>query len=180
MSQTSVNDLNQPVTERDHTYGPADASVTLVEYGDYECPYCEQAHRVMKELRGELNDEVQFVFRNFPLRQMHPHAELAAEAAEAASAQGAFWEMHDHLYEHQDALEREDLDGYAAELGLDEDEFVRALNEGRHEERVQQDFLNGAHSGVNATPTFFINGTRYDGQWDAPTLRAALEDAMRQ
>jgi protein-disulfide isomerase len=169
-----------PVGERDHIRGPESAPVTLVEYGDYECPYCGQAYWVIRELERLEGDVMRFVFRNFPLATIHPHAERAAEAAEAAGAQGKFWEMHDTLYEHQQALEDEDLLQYAAAIGLDLPRFARELREGVHQARVREDFLSGVRSGVNGTPTFFINDVRHDGPWDLDTLFAAVENAARR
>ena len=180
MSQSRVTQLAESVSDRDHTQGPADAPVTLVMYGDYECPYCQEAFRAVKQLREDetVTEQTRFVFRNFPLTSVHPHAQQAAEAAEAAAAQGQFWEMHDVLYEHQDALELDDLKEYAEQLGLDGEYLVQELEQGAFTERVQEDLLSGARSGVNGTPTFFINGERYDEQWDPGALRAALEDAV--
>jgi protein-disulfide isomerase len=169
--------LKPPVGANDHVEGPAKAPVTLVEYGDYECPYCGQAYPVVKALQERLGKQLRFVFRNFPLSEAHPHAEHAAEAAEAAAAQGKFWEMHDHLYENQDALDDEDLVGYAKALGLDVPRFVREMEEHRYAERVREDFRSGVRSGVNGTPTFFINGARHDGPFDLGSLLAAIEEA---
>ncbi len=170
--------LAVPISEeRDHVRGPRVAPVTLVEYGDYECPYCGQAYFVVKELERRAGNLMRFVFRNFPLTTVHPHAERAVEAAEAAGAQGKFWEMHDILYENQQALEGEDLLEYAALVGLDIPRFVREMREGRYLNRMREDFLSGARSGVNGTPTFFINGLRHDGAWELATLMAAIENA---
>ena len=172
-------ELTLPVGERDHAQGPADAPVTLVEYGDYECPYCGHAYPIVKEVQQRLGDRLRFVFRNFPLATMHPHAEHAAEAAETAAAQGKFWEMHDQLYEHQRALDDHSLGRYAAQIGLDVDQFARDMEAHAQEPRVKEDFLSGVRSGVNGTPTFFINGARFDDSWDAETLLAALEEAAK-
>jgi formate-nitrite transporter family protein len=161
----SVATLTPPVSEADHSAGPDGAPVTLVEYGDYECPYCGMAHPIVKRAQGELGSQLRFVFRNFPLAEAHPHARLAAQAAEAAGAQGKFWEMHDMLFEHQDALEVEDLVAYAKAIGLDTQQFARDLENGRYATRVRDDFRSGVKSGVNGTPTFFMNGARYDGSW---------------
>jgi protein-disulfide isomerase len=155
------------------------APVTLVEYGDYECPYCGQAYYVVKDLERRAGNLMRFVFRNLPLTTIHPHAERAAEAAEAAGAQGKFWEMQDCLYENQEALEDDDLKRYAAMVGLDIQQFVREMREGRYLNRVRDDFLSGMRSGVNGTPTFFINGVRYDGSWDLATLMTAIEKVAR-
>jgi protein-disulfide isomerase len=170
--------LKPSVSERDHVQGPARGPVTLVEYGDYECPYCGQAYPIVKELQKRLGSQLRFVFRNFPLKEAHPHAEIAAEAAEAASAQGRFWEMHDLLYENQQALEDEDLVQYAGSLGLDVKVFARDLKEHTYAPRVREDFMSGVRSGVNGTPTFFINGTRHDGSYDFATMLAAIEEAV--
>jgi len=170
--------LAVPVSEdRDHIRGPRIAPVTLLEYGDYECQYCGQAYYVLKELEQRAGNLMKFVFRNFPLTTVHPHAERAAEAAEAAGAQGKFWEMHDLLYENQQALEDEDLMKYAAWADLDINRFVRDMREGRYLNRIREDFLSGTRSGVNGTPTFFINGFRHDGSWDLITLMTAIEEA---
>jgi protein-disulfide isomerase len=169
--------LTLPVGERDHVQGPADAPVTLVEYGDYECPHCGRAYPIVKQVRARLGRRLRFVFRNFPLRESHPHAEHAAEAAEAAGAQGKFWEMHDRLFERQFALDDDYLVEYARELGLDGPRVGRELAAGTYAPRVREDFRSGVTSGVNGTPTFFINGVRHDGSWDVEPLVAALEAA---
>jgi protein-disulfide isomerase len=166
--------LTVPVNDSDHVQGPAEAAVTLVEYGDFECPYCAAAHIIVKKAQELMADQLRFVFRHFPLTQIHPHAEPAAEASEAAGAQGQFWEMHDVLYENQPMLDSPHLVTFAKELGLDVKTFVRELESGIHRERVRQDFLSGVKSGVNGTPAFFINGVRYDGSWDLPPLVEAL------
>ena len=167
-----------PVSEdRDHIRGPKTAPVTLVEYGDYECPFCGQVYHVLKDLRQRAGNLARFVFRNFPLTTIHPHAERAAEAAEAAGAQGKFWEMHDLLFENQQSLKDEDLLKYRVSAGLDNSRFVADMREGRYVNRVREDFLSGARSGVNGTPTFFINGARHDGSWEIGPLLAAIEDA---
>jgi protein-disulfide isomerase len=172
--------LTPPVGVHDHAVGPSGAPVTLVEYGDFECPYCGQAYPIVKAIQERLGDRIRFVFRNFPLSESHPHAEHAAEAAEAAGAQGRFWEMHDVLYEHQRALADRDLIGYAAGLGLDAARVARELEQGAFAAKVRADFRGGVRSGVNGTPTFFINGVRYDGSWADPEgLERALSDAAR-
>ena len=170
--------LKPPVGPKDHVQGPADAPVTVVEFGDYECPYCGEAYPVVKALQERLGDQICFVFRNFPLAQAHPHAEEAAEAAEAAASQGKFWEMHDMLYENQDALEPEDLVRYARALDLDLPRFVREMGDHLYAERVREDFRSGVRSGVNGTPTFFINGVRHNGPFDLVSLLAAIEEAV--
>jgi protein-disulfide isomerase len=170
--------LTVPVTERDHVIGPATAPVTLVEYGDYECPFCGAAHGVTKELVRLLGDDLRFAFRHFPLTQIHPLAALAAEAAEAAGAQGRFWEMHDLLFENQPKLAPADLLGYAQLLGLDLDRFSLELERHVHRPRVREDFLSGVRSGVNGTPTFFVNGARHNGGWDLESMLAAIRAAV--
>jgi len=172
--------LSMPIAEtRDHINGPRSAPVTLVEYGDYECSYCGKAYGILKELQARVGEQVRLAFRNFPLTQVHPHAQRAAEAAEAAAAQGRFWPMHDMLYEHQDALEEDDLIAYAAELGLDLDRFQIDLSQGTHLERIREDFMSGVRSGMNGTPTSFVNGRRHDGPWDLQSLTAAVTAAVR-
>ncbi|MFL7891683.1 MAG: Na+/H+ antiporter NhaA [Anaerolineales bacterium] len=178
MVATSTPKLTQPVAERDHILGPEDASITLVEYGDLECPYCRQVSPVIGELRNRLGKRVRYVFRHFPIRTSHPHAQLAAEAAEAAGAQGKFWEMQDLLLEHQDALELSHLVEYASQLELDLEQFKHDLEQHVYVERVKEDFHSGVRSGVNGTPTFFINGTRYDGAWDLESLLDAVEKPL--
>ena len=168
-----------PVGATDHTRGPATAPVTLVEYGDFECPHCRRAYPILKEVQSRLGSRLRFVFRNFPLTKVHEHAEHAAEVAEAAAAQGRFWEMHDRLFERQFALEDEHLIEYAQELGLDAARVARELAAHTYQARVRDDFIGGVRSGANGTPTFFINGIRFDGSWDEDTLTAALEDAAR-
>jgi protein-disulfide isomerase len=170
--------LTMPVAEdRDHIQGPLDAPVTLVQYGDYECPYCGAAYPIIKEVQAQMGEKLRFVFRNFPITTSHPHAERAAEAAEAAASQDKFWEMHDLLYENQRNLRDQDLRGYAEKLGLDVELFDKELAEHVHAERVHEDFMSGVRSGVNGTPTFYINGARHDDSYETQPLRAALEGA---
>ena len=166
--------------DRDHAQGPSDAPVTLVEYGDYECPYCGEAYPIVKAVQEQMGERLRFVFRNFPLTNSHPHAQHAAEAAETAAAQGKFWEMHDHLFEHQGALGDANLAQYAREVGLDESRFTSEMTEHAHAERVREDFMGGIRSGVNGTPTFFVNGVRHDEGYDAETLLSALKHAASQ
>ena len=163
--------------DRDHIQGPADAALTLVEYGDYECPYCGAAYPIVKELQARMGDRLRFVFRNFPISTSHPHAEQAAEAAEAAAAQSRFWEMHDLLYENQRRLRDQDLHAYAEQLGIDVERFDKDLAEQVHAPRVREDFMSGVRSGVNGTPSFYVNGARHDDSYDFETLLAALERA---
>jgi len=168
-----------PVSERDHIRGPANAPVTLVEYGDYECPYCGMANSIVDEIRRELGNDLRFVFRNFPLTEVHPHAEHAAEIAEAAGTHHKFWEMHDLLYAHQDALGDQHLAEYVTLLGIPTTEVKRALAQHAYMDRVHEDFMSGVRSGVNGTPTFFINGSRHDGSYERDVLLAAIADAAR-
>ena len=171
--------LQPPVSDTDHVRGRRDAPLTLVEYGDFECPYCGMAYPVVKRVERELGDELRVVFRHFPLSEQHPHAQHAAEAAEAAGAQGCFWEMHDTMFEHQDALDDADLIGYAQDIGIDASEVARALASGAFRKVVRDHFRSGVISGVNGTPTFYVNGARYDGSWNtADDLIAALRGAV--
>jgi protein-disulfide isomerase len=170
--------LTVPVSaDRDHIQGPTEAPVTLVEYGDYECPYCGAAYPIVKDVQARLGEKLRFVFRNFPITTSHPHAQQAAEAAEAAASQGRFWEMHDVLYENQKRLRDPDLRDYAEQLGLDLQKFDEDLAEHVHAARVREDFMSGVRSGVNGTPTFYINGSRHDESYEADTLLAALQRA---
>jgi protein-disulfide isomerase len=167
--------LTVPVSpDRDHIRGPIDAPVTLVEYGDYECPFCGAAHPIVLAVKREMGDQLRFVFRHFPLTTVHPHAELAAEAAEAAGSEGKFWSMHDMLYENQQRLDPGALAAYAAALEMDLLRFTTELQSHVHAEKVRQDFMSGVRSGVNGTPTFFINDKRHDASWDFETLSAAV------
>lgn len=171
--------LTLPVGPRDHVIGPKNAPLTLVEYGDFQCPYCREAYPIVKQVLGAWEKRLRFAYRHFPLTRVHPNAEHAAEAAEAADAQGAFWQMHDILFERQFALEDENLVEYATELGLDADRIAGALAAGTFRDRVREDFLSGVKSGVNGTPTFFINGVRYDGGYDFESLVGALEGSVK-
>jgi protein-disulfide isomerase len=168
---------NLPTAGRDHIQGPIDAPIKLLEYGDFECPFCGRAYPIVEIIRHELGDSLCFAFRHFPLATMHPHSERAAEAAEAAGAQGRFWEMHKLLFENQNALENEDLARYAAKLGLDAKHLIAEVLSGAHSERIMEDFRSGARGGVNGTPTFFINGERYEGAQVLEDLLAALTRA---
>ena len=166
--------LTVPVSDRDHVLGPATAPVTLLEYGDYECPFCGAAHPIVKQVIGAMGDDLRFAYRHFPLTQTHPHAYQAAEAAEAAGAQGRFWEMHDLLFENQARLSLRDLITLATGLGLDPDRFIGDLRSHAHARRLREDFLSGIRSGVNGTPTFFVNGVRQNGGFDLESLLEAL------
>ena len=169
--------LTPPVADRDHVQGSRHAKVTLVEYGDYQCPFCLEAYPIVKQLQETVGDRMRFAFRNFPLTNAHPNAQHAAEAAESAASQGKFWEMHDYLYEHQARLEDADLIAYAHKLHLDPARFTRDLESHAFAPKVREDFLSGVKSGVNGTPSFFINGFRHDGPWDFEALTAAVVNA---
>jgi formate-nitrite transporter family protein len=163
------------VHDNDHVLGSDDAPITLIEYGDFECPHCGRAYPIVHEVINKMGNNLRFVYRHFPLQEQHPHALHAAEAAESAGAQAKFWEMHDQLFEHQDALEDEDLVRYAAAVGVDEERVRAELDKGTYEENVRSDFMSGVRGGVNGTPTFFINGDRFDGDWsDASAFERAL------
>jgi protein-disulfide isomerase len=176
----STSGLTVPVSAHDHAQGPADAPVTLVEYGDYECPYCGKVFPIVQRIQERMGDRLRFVFRNFPIATSHPHARKAAEAAEAAGGQGQFWPMHDLLYRHQHALEDADLVRYAGRLGLDVERFEQDLSNHTYAQRVRDDFMSGVRSGVAGTPGFFINGAIYQDRWDEEPLLAALEAAAQR
>jgi protein-disulfide isomerase len=165
---------------RDHIRGPEDAPVTLLEYGDFECPYCGRAEEVIRQLLRDTGSDVRYVWRNLPLNDVHPWAQLAAEASEAAAAQGAFWEMHDALLAHQDELEMRDLVRYAEELNLDVERFRRDIREQTYADRVAADVTSADESGVSGTPTFFINGRRHYGVYDIDTLTQAVRTAKQR
>ena len=169
--------LTPPVSARDRVLGPADARVTLVEYGDYECPYCGALHPVIEAARKAFGGNLRFAFRHFPLRSSHPHALAAAKAAEAAGEQGRFWELHDRLYQRQTELEAEDLLRHARELGLDMGRFERELGARTHEIRIREDLASAAQSGAGGTPSLFINGELYQGPLERDDLFAALARA---
>jgi protein-disulfide isomerase len=170
-----MNRLTVPITERDHLRGSPDAPAVLVEYGDFECPYCGAAYGAVKKLEKDLPDTLAVVFRQFPLVNVHPHAELAAEAAEAAGAQGRFWRMHDVLFEHQDALATADLMKYAAALHLDLKRFASDLSGHVFLSKIEDDMRGGLQSGVKGTPTFFINGVLHQGGHDEASLLASIK-----
>ncbi|MGW0505543.1 DsbA family protein [Micromonospora sp. NPDC003241] len=169
--------LRTPVTEHDHVRGPVDAPVTIVEYGDFQCPFCGTAHRNLQEVQRQRADTVRLVYRHFPIANIHPYAERAAEAAEAAGRRGRFWEMHDWLYEHQDQLDPVHLTLGIEQLGLPVDEVDAEI--GRHAggDRIRQDFVGAIRSGVDASPTLFVNGDRHDGDVDPGTLLTVVDDA---
>jgi protein-disulfide isomerase len=168
-----------PVSERDHNQGPTTAAVTLVQYGDYECPYTRRSTWVVQAIQQELGDQLRFVYRNFPLTEIHPHALHAALAAEAAAAQGKFWQMHDYIFHHQHTLEDADLAQFAEVVGLDMQQYARDMTEQRALALIEEDMEGGERSGVQGTPTFFINGVLYGGSWEHDALLAALQAAGR-
>lgn len=171
--------LAVPVSERDHVRGPARAPVTLVEYGDFQCPFCGAAWWVLRDMEARYSGDLKVVFRQFPLVELHPLAMTAAESSEAAGAQGRFWEMHDVLFQNQPNLLPEHLVAYAAELGLDVDAFVADVEGHRHVSKIRADFMGGVRSGVNGTPCLFINGERFNGPADGALLARAIEAARR-
>lgn len=177
MTEQGPARLARPVSDHDHAEGPTTAAIELVEYGDYECPYCRAAAPIAHELRRLLGDQLRYVYRHFPSAGAHPRAARAAEAAEAAGAQGQFWAMHAHLFAHQDALDDDDLLGHAAALGLDAERFARDLTERAFAGRVREDLLSGQESGVGQTPTFYLDGLRYNRQVGLRQLLAAIREA---
>jgi protein-disulfide isomerase len=170
--------LKPPLGDRDHIVGLPEAKIELVEYGDFECAHCGRAFLIVNQLRTDVGGTLRFAYRHFPLAKMHPHARKAAEAAEAAGAQGKFWEMHDALFKHAPELELPQLIEYAQELGLDISKFETELVSGAYAARVQEDLTSGVRSGVNGTPTFFINGKRHNGSYDYDSLRTAMDLAL--
>jgi protein-disulfide isomerase len=179
-AESTNADLVIPVSELDHALGPADAPVTLVEYGDYECPDCAAAFPIVKRLQKTLGDRLRFVFRNFPQNSIHPHASVAAQAALAAGAQGKFWPMHDLLFAHQATLADHSMDEFALKLGLEIYKFDADLASERFARRVRDDYEGGVRSGVTGTPTLFINGARYRGKVEYADVLAAIQEAARQ
>jgi protein-disulfide isomerase len=176
-----ILDLSDDVDPaRDHVRGPDDAPVTLLEYGDFECPYCGQAEAVIRELLASHGDEVRYVWRHLPLNDVHPTAQLASEAAEAAAAQGRFWEMHDLLLEHPGELGQSDLEAYAGQLGLDVERMTDELRRREYASRVSEDVASADESGVSGTPTFFVNGRRHYGAYDIATLTETVKAARRR
>ncbi len=170
--------LKIPVSKEDHFQGPDKASLVLVEYGDYQCPHCGRAYPIVKRLQKALGDKLKFVFRNFPLSEVHPDALNAAKVAEGAALQGKFWEMHDILFEKQENLDVDSLTQYAEKLKLDVEELNEAVAASEVEERVSTDFEGGVRSGVNGTPTFFVNGFRYDGDWSYGPFLKSLQAVL--
>jgi protein-disulfide isomerase len=171
--------LTKSISNSDHIRGPMDAPLQLVEYGDFQCPHCGAAYPILQKIIRQMGNRLCFAFRHFPITQSHPFAMPAAEAAEAAGAQGKFWEMHNEIFQNQAELDKEHLYLFAQTIGLDLDQFDRDLVDGNFEDKVHADFQSGVRSGVNGTPTLFINGARYDGPVDLNTLLQALEEAYQ-
>jgi protein-disulfide isomerase len=171
---TRPSRLLLPIRPSDHVQGAAGAPHTLVEYGDYECPNCGRLFVILRDLQREIPSKLRVVFRHYPLSGIHPHAQQAAEAAEAAGAQGKFWEMHTLLFERQNALQTKDLIRYAGELDLDVERFRNELKHQTYRDRVRADFIAGVQNGVYGTPGLFLNGARYDGDWDREALLKLL------
>jgi protein-disulfide isomerase len=170
--------LKKAIGPDDHVRGSVEAPVTLVEYGDYDSPACGEAYYMVQALRAEMGKQLRFVFRNFPLTSIHPFADYAALAAQAAGVQGKFWEIHDFLFENPGAAENGRLTTYAWSIGIDAKRFDREIAEDQHAERLQEDIFSGIQSGVNGTPTFFINDVRHEGAWNFELLLAALKAAL--
>jgi protein-disulfide isomerase len=167
-------ELTEPVTEGDHSQGKKDAAVNLVEYGDFECPNCLEAYPILKKLQKIEGSKMKFIFRNFPLSQIHPHALHAAYAAESAAKQGKFWEIHDLIFENQQNLEDQNLLFYAKKLNLDIGQFRKDMGSAETRKKVEDDFMSGVRSGVNGTPTIFINGTRLNKPCELEFLQKAI------
>jgi protein-disulfide isomerase len=175
MDSAELSRLLLPIRPEDHVLGPEDAPYTLVEYGDYECPNCGLLSGILRDLQRDIPNRLRIVFRQYPLSGIHPHAQQAAEAAEAAGAQGKFGEMHTLLFERQQALKTKDLIRYAGELNLDVERFRDELKNGTYTDRVRADFLAGVQNGVYGTPGLFLNGVRYDGEWDKESLQSRMQ-----
>ena len=182
MAETKPGSMNQltPVNSNDHLLGNTVAPIELVEYGDYECPYCGRAFPIVKDIKQQLGGELRFVFRNFPLSRIHPHAFLAAVATEAAGLQGKFWQMHDIIFENQRMLSEERIIHFAEVLGLDTERFKKDLQQRSLMDKVEQDFESGIRSGVARTPTFFINGIKYEGEWGDGQLLQYLKTMLTE
>jgi len=175
--QVTTARLGVPVTDADHARGPVDAPVTIVEYADFQCRYCGSAHTNLAEVLRQRAETVRLVYRHFPIANVHPYAESAAEAAEAAARRGRFWEMHDWLYDHQDQLDPVHLSLGVEQLGLPADEIGAEVGRQAHADRIRRDFVGGIRSGVTATPTLFVNDVRHDGGYDLVDLLAAVDAA---
>jgi protein-disulfide isomerase len=179
-TEKEIKKLTVPVNiGSDHIRGSVNAPITLVEYGDYECPYTAMAYPIVKEIIRQFGDKIYFVFRNFPLNDIHPHAQAAAEAAEAAAAQDKFWKMHDYLFEHQKALDYHHLLEYAQKVGLDIEKFKKDMSGHAYTSLIEQSLKSGVDSGVEGTPTFFVNGVRYEDSWDLDTLSSFRQEEFK-
>ncbi len=170
--------LKNPVSNDDHVQGGKNASITLVEYGDYECPYCGQAYPIIKQIQKHYGSKLRFVFRNFPLTEIHPLARLAAQTAEFAGSEGKFWEMHDLIYENQSNLNVELLVSLTESLDLSPEKLKKSLEDQTFDPKIQSDFIGGVKSGVNGTPTFYINGARYTGPVEFQDLVSAIDEMI--
>ena len=175
--QVTMARLTIPVGDDDHVRGPEQAPVTLVEYGDYQCPYCGMAYPIVNDLLRLRSESVRFVFRHFPLTNVHPYAELAAEVAEAAGSRDRFWPMHDWLFEHQRNINPRHLMVGVEQIGLPADVIARETSAHRYIDRIRRDFVGGVRSGVNGTPTFYVNGVRHDGGYTLDELLEAVDEA---
>ena len=173
-----MKQLKISINSNDHIYGNPNATLELVEYGDYECPYCGRAYPIVKDIKLKLDGDLKFVFRNFPLSKIHPHAVMAAVATEAAGSQGKFWEMHDIVFENQKSLDKENIIHFAGLIGLDVDRFKLDIQDKILSEKVEKDFEGGLRSGVNRTPTFFINGEKFEGDWSDGELLDFLRSQL--
>lgn len=167
------------MSTKEHIQGNANASFELMEYGDFQCPYCKQAYRILKEVKKQLGNDLKFVFRNFPLAELHEHAIHAAVVAEVAGAQDKFWEMHDMLFENQKRLDDESLFGYAQQIGLDMQQFEKDLENKKYFQKVESDYQTGIRQGVEGTPTFFINGELFKGNWMDPSFIDYLQSLIK-
>jgi len=170
--------LRPPVSAKDNIQGNENAIIELVEYGDYECPFCGRAYPIVKKIQEKVGNRLKFIFRNFPLTKIHHHAKLAAVATEAAAIQGKFWEMHDIVFENQKLMNHYALVNYARQVGLNLTQFENDLAKSELFEKVETDFVSGLRSGVNATPTFFINGEKYNGSWEEEPLGKYIEEQI--
>jgi len=170
--------LKPVVSSNDHIQGNASAALELVEYGDYQCPFCGAAYPIIKNIQRKLGNDLKFVFRNFPLAEMHPNAFMAAVAAEAAALQNKFWKMHDIIYENQQALTWDDLFAYAKAIGLDLDRFKKDISKQEVVDKVENDFESGVRSGVNGTPSFYINGKKYNGDYEEKIFTRYLKSLL--
>ncbi len=173
-----MSELRVPINEKDHFQGDLHAPIQLVEYGDYQCPYCGQAYGIVKNIQEKLGKNLLFVFRNFPLTEMHPHALTAAVASEVAAKHGKFWEMHDALYENQKNLSDSNIIQLAEEIGIDTEEFEKDFQNEEFVNKVQADFESGVRSGVNGTPSFYVNGKKYEDSWDYDSFISNLESLL--